>query len=57
MIDASGGFYAFRSYRLDATSRVLTRSGVIVTLAPKTFDLLILMADQADHEHAQSPQF
>jgi len=45
MSDPSGGLYRFGSYRLDATSRVLTRSGLAVTLAPKTFDLLVLMAE------------
>src|SRR6476661_5802654 len=44
MSNASSGLYTFGSYRLDAASRVLTRSGAIVTLAPKTFDLLIFMA-------------
>ncbi len=44
MSNASSGLYTFGSYRLDAASRVLTRSGTVVTLAPKTFDLLILMA-------------
>jgi Tol biopolymer transport system component/DNA-binding winged helix-turn-helix (wHTH) protein len=45
MSNASSGLYTFGSYRLDAASRVLTRSGTVVTLAPKTFDLLILMAE------------
>ena len=45
MSNASSGLYAFGSYRLDAASRVLTRSGTVVTLAPKTFDLLVLMAE------------
>ena len=44
MSNASSGLYTFGSYRLDAASRVLTRSGATVTLAPKTFDLLIFMA-------------
>ena len=45
MSNASSGLYTFGSYRLDAASRVLTRSGAVVTLAPKTFDLLVLMAE------------
>jgi Tol biopolymer transport system component/DNA-binding winged helix-turn-helix (wHTH) protein len=45
MSNASSGLYTFGSYRLDAASRVLTRSGAIVTLAPKTFDLLLFMAE------------
>ena len=44
MSNALSRFYTFGSYRLDAASRVLTRSGIAVTLAPKTFDLLVLMA-------------
>jgi Tol biopolymer transport system component/DNA-binding winged helix-turn-helix (wHTH) protein len=39
------GLYTFGSYRLDVPSRVLTCSGSVVTLAPKTFDLLVLMAE------------
>src|SRR5947209_17589159 len=45
MSNPSSGLYTFGSYRLDAASRVLTRSGAIVTLAPKTFDLLVFMAE------------
>jgi hypothetical protein len=45
MSNASSGLYTFGSYRLDAASRVLTRSGTVVTLGPKTFDLLILRAE------------
>jgi DNA-binding response OmpR family regulator len=45
MSNASGGLYTFGFYRLDATSRILTRSGAVVTLAPKTFGLLVLMAE------------
>ena len=44
MSNASKTLYIFGSYRLDAASRVLTRSGGLVTLAPKTFDLLVFMA-------------
>jgi DNA-binding winged helix-turn-helix (wHTH) protein len=37
--------YTRWSYRLDAASRILTRSGAVVTLAPKIFDLLVFMAE------------
>ncbi len=40
-----GDFYAFGSYRLNARSRVLTRSDAVVTLAPKTFDLLVFLTE------------
>jgi TolB-like protein/DNA-binding winged helix-turn-helix (wHTH) protein/Flp pilus assembly protein TadD len=39
------GLYEFGSFRLDAAKRLLTRAGVSVTLAPKTFDLLLLLAE------------
>src|ERR1700722_19032778 len=45
MSNASSGLYTFGSFRLDTASRVLTRSGAMVTLAPKTFDLLVFMAE------------
>ena len=45
MSNASSGLYTFGSFRLDAASRVLTRSGAVVTLAPKTFDLLVFLAE------------
>ena len=35
--------YEFGPYRLDAAKRLLTRSGVSIALAPKTFDLLLLL--------------
>ena len=37
--------YLFGSFRLDAASRVLTRAGSVVTMAPKTFDLLTLLVE------------
>jgi len=37
--------YEFGPFRLDAEKRLLTRSGDPVTLAPKTFDLLLLLAE------------
>ncbi|HEY1215849.1 MAG TPA: winged helix-turn-helix domain-containing protein [Bryobacteraceae bacterium] len=39
---APSELYNFGSYSLDLSSRVLTRSGQVVNLAPKTFDLLAL---------------
>jgi len=47
MSKPSNGLYSFGSYRLDATARLLMRSGELVTLPPKTFDLLVLMAGSA----------
>ena len=35
--------YTFGSFRLDTGERVLTNDGKAVTLAPKTFDLLVLL--------------
>src|SRR5581483_10922699 len=40
MLMTPSELYNFGSYRLDMSSRTLTRSGEVVTLAPKTFDLL-----------------
>lgn len=37
------GLYNFESYSLDISSRILIRSGEVVDLAPKTFDLLTLL--------------
>ena len=39
------GSYQFGSYQVDAAKRLLTRGGEVVTLAPKTFDLLLLLAE------------
>jgi DNA-binding winged helix-turn-helix (wHTH) protein len=39
----ANGLYEFGSYRLDAPKRLLTRSGESIALAPKTFDLLLLL--------------
>ena len=35
--------YQFGTYKLDLSSRILTHAGAVVTLAPKTFDLLELL--------------
>src|SRR6266446_473414 len=41
----TNGLYEFGSFRLDAAKRLLTRAGESVTLAPKTFDLLLFLAE------------
>ena len=41
--------YAFGPYRLDAGRRTLTRQDRPVALAPKTFDLLLLMVQRPAH--------
>ena len=33
----------FGPFRLDSASRVLTRDGTVVPLAPRTFDLLVVL--------------
>jgi Tol biopolymer transport system component/DNA-binding winged helix-turn-helix (wHTH) protein len=38
--------YVFGAYRLDVAGRMLTREGQIVPLPPKTFELLLLMAER-----------
>src|SRR5579884_1618790 len=43
MLMTPSELYTFGSYSLDLSSRTLTRSGEVVTLAPKTFDLLALL--------------
>ena len=37
------GIYRFGAYRLDCAARILTRSGDLVPLQPKTFDLLAFL--------------
>jgi len=43
MSSAPSSLYEFGSYRLDLAQRVLTRDGHNVPLAPKTFELLLLL--------------
>jgi Tol biopolymer transport system component/DNA-binding winged helix-turn-helix (wHTH) protein len=43
MSNRASGLYEFGSYRLDLAGRLLTRDGRVVALAPKTFELLLLM--------------
>ena len=45
MSPLSDGLYTFGSFELDTATRLLTRSGAVVTLAPKTFDLLVFMVE------------
>jgi Tol biopolymer transport system component/DNA-binding winged helix-turn-helix (wHTH) protein len=39
------GLYEFGSFQLNAAKRLLSRAGEPVTLAPKTFDLLLLLVE------------
>ena len=41
----ASSLYEFGPYRLDAAQRLLTRAGESVTLAPKTFDLLLILVE------------
>jgi len=41
----ASGLYEFGPYRLDASQRLLTRAGEGVTLAPKTFKLLLILVE------------
>jgi len=41
--------HEFGAFRLDVQQRLLTRSGQAVPLAPKTFDLLVLLAGKPRH--------
>ena len=45
----SSGLYEFGPFRLDVDQRVFTRSGQVLPLAPKTFDLLVLMLQRPGH--------
>ena len=45
MSDRQSHLYAFGSFRLDTAARSLTHSGKPVTLAPKTFDLLVCFVE------------
>src|SRR5262249_21426742 len=45
----SSDVYEFGPYRLDAGQRVLTRGHERVSLAPKTFDLLLLLVGSPGH--------
>lgn len=41
--------YEFSSFRLDAAERVLFCDGALVPLAPKAFDLLLLLVERSGH--------
>lgn len=41
--------YEFGRFRLDATDRLLTHDGIAVPLAPKVFDTLVVLVEQAGH--------
>jgi len=41
----ASGLYEFGSFRLDTAKRLLSRAAEPVTLAPKTFDLLLLLVE------------
>ncbi len=45
MPNQANGLYEFGSFRLDPAKRLLSRTGAPVTLAPKTFDLLLLLVE------------
>jgi Tol biopolymer transport system component/DNA-binding winged helix-turn-helix (wHTH) protein len=45
MPNQSNGLYEFGSFRLDPSKRLLSRGSEGVTLAPKTFDLLLLLVE------------
>ena len=45
MSSRQNGLYEFGPFRMDAPQRLLTRNGEAVTLPPKTFDLLVLLAE------------
>ena len=45
----SSGVREFGPFRLDVEQHVLTRSGKVVPLAPKTFDLLVQLAQRPGH--------
>ena len=45
MPNQANGLYEFGSFRLDTAKRLLSRGGESVTLAPKTFDLLLLLVE------------
>ena len=43
------GLYEFGPFRLDVDQRVFARSGQVLPLAPKTFDLLVLLLQRPGH--------
>ena len=49
MIQQPGDIYAFGSFRLDARERLLTCDGQPIPLASKTFEALLVLAQNAGH--------
>ena len=45
MTTETRSLYEFGPYQLDAAKRLLTRTGTSITLAPKTFDLLLMLVE------------
>jgi dipeptidyl aminopeptidase/acylaminoacyl peptidase len=45
----TGGLYEVGSFRQDLEQRVFTRAGQVLPLAPKTFDLLVLLFQRPGH--------
>ncbi len=45
----TSGVQEFGPFRLDAEKRLLTRSGEVLPLAPKTFDLLVILVHRPEH--------
>ena len=51
MSQSNQQLYEFGEFRLDAQKRTLQRKGEVVPLAPKTFDLLlVLVRDRERHQ-------
>ena len=40
-------FYEFGAYRIDAQDHLLLREGEVVPLAPKAFDLLLVLVESS----------
>src|SRR4051812_43812409 len=49
MVMMANELYTFGSYALDLRSRTLRRANKVVTIAPKTFDLLTLLVKSDGH--------
>src|SRR6266540_2842773 len=45
MSEPAKGLYEFGEYRIDARDRLLLRDGEVVPLAPKAFDLLLVLVE------------
>jgi len=49
MSTSAPGLYEFGPFRMDVQRRVFTRGGHLIPLAPKTFDLLVLLVQSDGH--------